>query len=85
MSVDWFGRWTEDPSQPVEKWCDYDYLAAAIRRSGYEPKTSMEHLIDMILMYYEEQAPEGSVMDRIADIFVYVQDSGGWSEFDYEV
>ena len=35
--VDWFGRWTEekDYSQyPKEKWCDYDYMAAWIRKQG---------------------------------------------------
>ena len=54
--VDWFGRWTEekDYSQyPKEKWCDYDYMAAWIRKQGYEPRTGMENLITNIFSFYE--------------------------------
>lgn len=49
--VDWFGRWTEEKDYsryPKEKWCDYDYMAAWIRKQGYEPRTGMENLITNI-------------------------------------
>lgn len=53
--VDTYGRWTEEKdysTYPKEKWCDYDYMAAWIRKQGYEPKTDMENLITMIFSYY---------------------------------
>lgn len=55
--VDTYGRWTEEKdysTYPKEKWCDYDYMAAWIRKQGYEPKTDMENLITMIFSYYEK-------------------------------
>jgi hypothetical protein len=51
------GKWIEQSdynTYPQEKWCDYDYMAAWIRSQKYEPKTTMENLIDMILAYYED-------------------------------
>ena len=49
--VDWFGRWHKEKdysTYPDEKLTDYDYMAVWIRGKEYEPKTSMENLIDMI-------------------------------------
>lgn len=57
MVDQWTGKWTEEKDYniyPKEKWCDYDYMAAWIREQKYEPKTSMENLIEMILGYYFE-------------------------------
>ena len=54
--VDTWGNWTEEKdysTYPKEKWCDYDYMTAWIREQGYEPKTSIENLITMILLHYE--------------------------------
>lgn len=43
---------TDYSAYPKEKWCDYDYMAVWIRQQGYEPKTSMENLIDMIFAHF---------------------------------
>lgn len=93
--VDTWGNWTEEKdysTYPKEKWCDYDYMAAWIREQGYEPKTDMENLITMILLYYECEIEDGeSDYDTengkfdgtyIEAVQTYVQDNG-ISNFDY--
>lgn len=93
--VDTWGNWTEEKdysTYPKEKWCDYDYMAAWIREQGYEPKTDMENLITMILLYYEGEIEDGeSDYDTengkfdgmyIEAVQVYVQDNG-ISNFDF--
>lgn len=93
--VDTWGNWTEEKdysTYPKEKWCDYDYMAAWIREQGYEPKTDMENLITMILLYYEGEIEDGeSDYDTengkfdgtyIEAVQTYVQDNG-LSNFDY--
>lgn len=98
--VDMYGRWTEEKdysTYPDAKWCDYDYMANWIRSTGYEIKTTMVNLIDMIFDFYEnEEFENGSyfvikdtrpypdnLMVFIPDIEAYVEASGGLSEFDY--
>lgn len=96
--VDWFGRWTEekDYSQyPKEKWCDYDYMATWIRKQGYEPRTGMENLITNIFSFYESEignhvsdydTENGNFDGTYTEAAqAYVMDSGGLSEFDFEV
>lgn len=93
--VDTYGRWTEEKdysTYPKEKWCDYDYMTAWIREQGYEPKTDMENLITMILLYYEGEIEDGeSDYDTengnfdgtyIEAVQTYVQDNG-ISNFDF--
>lgn len=93
--VDTWGNWMEEKdysTYPKEKWCDYDYMAAWIREQGYEPKTDMENLITMILLYYESEIEDGeSSYDTengnfdgtyIEAVQTYVQDNG-ISNFDY--
>lgn len=92
--VDTYGNWMEEDysTYPKEKWCDYDYMAAWIREQGYEPKTDMENLITMILLYYECEIEDGeSSYDTgngnfdgtyIEAVQTYVQDNG-ISNFDY--
>ena len=93
--VDTWGDWMEEKdysTYPKEKWCDYDYMAAWIREQGYEPKTDMENLITMILLYYEGEIEDGeSSYDTengkfdgtyIKAVQTYAQDSG-ISNFDY--
>lgn len=83
---------------PENKWCDYDYVAAWIKSVGYEPKTSIENLVDMVLSYYDvdvfdinrnyyaiednRKYPD-NLMVFIPDIEAYVKDNGGLKEFDY--
>ena len=94
--VDWFGRWTYNEDDPQEKWCLYDYLARQIISSGYEPKTNLENLCNMILAHYDGELEsedseyfvyEYSLDDfetQTRDIVGYVNASGGYKEFDYE-
>lgn len=97
--VDTYGRWYEEEdysTYPEEKWCDYDTMAAWIREHGYEPKTSMENLIDMIFAHYECETendknsiyhPNNFIDCKnpwISGCKVYVEDNGGVEEFNYE-
>lgn len=99
--VDWYGRWIEEKDYsvyPKEKWCDMDYMADWIRSVGYEPKTSMENLIEMALAYYDSdefhenrnyyaiednREYPNNLMVFIPDIEAYVEDNGGLKEFDF--
>lgn len=87
--VDTYGRWTEEKDYnvyPKEKWCMYDYMADAIRKTGYTIKTSMENLITLIILHVESNAECGEEidMDNVEDIMEFVWQSGGLKEFDYE-
>lgn len=94
--VDWFGRWTYREDDPKEKWCTYDYLARQIISSGYEPKTNLENLCNMILAHYDGELESSGVEyfaykysqddfnTQTCDIVEYVNASGGYKEFDYE-
>lgn len=97
--VDMYGRWTEEKNYniyPKEKWCDMDYIAVWIRSEEYKPKTSLEHLIDMILWGYTSQLADDNTefytditksengnMISIIDLSCFVEDNGGLKEFDY--
>lgn len=97
--IDWCGRWEEERDYsvyPKEKWCDMDYMANWIKGTGYIPKTSLENLIIMIFMGYEEELKEynkefytditeseNGLMVSIEDVSCYVSDCGGLSEFDF--
>jgi hypothetical protein len=94
--VDWYGHWTYREDDPQEKWCLYDYLARQIISSGYEPKTSLENLCNMILAHYDCELESEDVEyfaykysqddfnTQVSDIVEYVNASGGYKEFDYE-
>ena len=96
--VDNFGRWMEEDdytNYPEDKMCDYDHMAIWIREQGYNPKTSMEHLIDMIFLHFDvperygEHNPETGCGGYGEEFTLewckaYVEDCGGLAEFDYE-
>lgn len=85
--VDGFGRWTEEKdysTYPKTKWCDYDHMAVWIRSKGYEPLTSMGHLIDMIFLHYEGHCEESDEAFSIEGCIQFAEESGGIREFDYE-
>lgn len=87
--VDTYGRWTEEKDYnvyPKEKWCMYDYMADAIRKTGYTIKTSMENLITLIILHAEcnVECGEEIDMDNVEDIMEFIWQSGGLEEFDYE-
>lgn len=98
--VDFYGKWTAEENYkvyPKEKWCDCDYVAAWIKDLGYESKTSIENLVEMILSHYQgylidedidffidtKKESENGLMISIEDVGCYVEASGGLKEFDY--
>lgn len=88
------GQWFYTSDTPEEKKCDYDRIADWIIQSGYKVKTTIEHLTTMIIGifdcpdYYGEYNPEtggGGYGDgfTIDGCKQFVEDSGGFAEFDY--
>lgn len=95
--VDYYGRWTYEPNTSVEKKCDLDYVADYIVSSGYKPQTSIENLTVMTILHYdgalEDEVKRGyyaidenpyTPMINVDDVAAFVEDSGGFNEFDYE-
>ena len=61
--INHLGQWEENKDYtnfPKTEWCDMDYMAVWIRSQGYEPKTSMENLILMVLAHYDNELAEGN-------------------------
>ena len=95
--IDTCGIWIEEKdysTYPEEKWCDYDYMAAWIKKQGYEPKTSMENLITIIFLHYAAEI-EDSASDYdtrngnfdgtyIEAIQAYVSENHRLEDFDYK-
>lgn len=96
--VDWLGKWTAEKDYavyPKSKWCDCDYVAAWIKELGYQPKTSIENLVGMILSYYDGylidndvnfytniKESENGLMISVEDVCCFIDEHGGLSEFD---
>ena len=51
--VDAYGRWTYKSDTPEQKKCDCDRIADWIFERGYTPKTSIEHLVHMIILMFD--------------------------------
>lgn len=92
--VDVYGRWTYEPDTPEEKKCDCDRIADWVREKGYEPKTNIENLVQMIITHfdnpdhygeYDAETGCGGYGDEftIEECKRYVEESGGIKEFDY--
>lgn len=86
--VNTYGQWTEEKdynSWPESRWCMYDHMVDAIHKAGYEVKTTMENLIEMIISHAEcnVEAGEKIDLDSCEDIMYWVNCSGGLQEFDY--
>ena len=73
----------------------YKEIEKKIIEDGYKPKTSMENLISMIILHfdcddnygeYDEETGMGGYGEEftLEECFRYIEESGGYSEFDYE-
>lgn len=98
MVTTW-GLWTAEKdykTYPKEHWCDCDYVAAWINDCGYKPETTMENLVNMIFLFYEDYLgecdldfytditeSENGLMVSIEDISCFVAENGGLKDFDY--
>ena len=98
--VDYYGKWKAEKNCdlfPKNKWCDLDYVASWIYDLGYTPKTTIENLVEMILLHYDGclydndiyfygtdiEESENGVMISIEDVSCFVEENGGLKEFDY--
>lgn len=81
-----------DPEGNREKYGKY--IEEKIIKDGYKPETSLEHLVDMIILCfdcddnygeYDEETGFGGYGDgfSLEECFRYVEESGGYREFDY--
>lgn len=92
--VDTYGRWTYEPNTPEEQKCDCDRIADWIYEKQYKIQTDLENLVLMIISHfdcsdhygeYDEETGCGGYGDEftIEGCKQYVEDSGGFAEFDY--
>ena len=85
--VDTYGRWTYEPNTPEEQKCDCDRIADWIYEKQYKIQTNLENLVLMIISHFD--CPERYGDCGSGDEFTiegckqYVEDSGGFAEFDY--
>lgn len=96
--VDYYGNWIYDECVTPSKMCDMDYVALLVRQSDYEPVTTMENIVSMIILMYDGELKDNgreyfeieddrefpeNLMINIDDVAAYVEATGGFSEFDY--
>ena len=73
----------------------YKDIEKKILDDGYEPETSMDNLISMIILHFDcddnygefdEETGMGGYGEEftLEECFRYVAESGGYAEFDYE-
>ena len=73
----------------------YQEIEKKILEDGYKPKTSMDNLISMIILSFDcddnygefdEATGMGGYGEEftLEECFRYVEESGGYAEFDYE-
>ena len=81
-----------DPETTHAKYCED--IKQRIIADGYEPKTSMDNLIGMVVLSFDcddnygEYEPDtglGGYGDEftLGECFAYVDDCNGWQEFDF--
>lgn len=72
-----------------------DNIEEAIKADGYQPETSMEHLITMVVLAFDCDDNYGDYDPKtgcggygnefsMEECLRYVDDCGGWQEFDYQ-
>ena len=81
-----------NPEQTYKKY--YKDIENKIVADGYKPITSMDNLIQMIVLYfdcddnygeYDAESGFGGYGDKftLEECFRYIEDCGGYKEFDY--
>lgn len=74
----------------------YNEIKKKIEFDGYQPKTSFENLIKMVMLHfdcddnygeYDEVTGFGGYGNSFTldECLRFVEESGGWAEFDYEI
>ena len=87
-----FVNCASNPEENYDKY--YGDIEKRILDDGYEPKTSMDNLIKMIVLSfdcddnygeYEEATGFGGYGEEftLEECFRYIEESGGYAEFDY--
>ena len=84
----------ESADQWYNKESDWAQIIQRIRDDGYRPKYGMDNLVTKVILHFDspesfgEYDPEtgsGGYGDEFTldGLFQFVEDSGGWAEFDY--
>lgn len=92
MTIFVFVECASNPEANYEMY--YNDIEQKIIIDGYEPKTSMDNLIAMIILSfdcddnygeYDEETGYGGYGEEFTldECFRYVEESGGYTEFDY--
>ena len=87
--VDPYGNWTYVPGEPESMWNSMDCVAHWIESLGYTPQTSMENLVVVLMLHFENFCEDMHMDypcfdDLVRQIALYVEEAGPLSEFDYE-
>lgn len=91
--VNCYGEWTYEAGTPANEKCDCDLVADYILHElDYQPKTTIENLVEMIISYYEDEISDTGYfaieenkygnMINVDDVAEYIA-ANGISEFDY--
>ena len=91
--VDYYGNWTYGPATPENKKCACDRIADAILASGYTPKTTMENLVEHLVLIFDAPDYRGAYDPEtgfggygeeftVNGCLQFAEDSGGFKEFD---
>lgn len=84
--VNTYGMWIYEPNTPEEKKCDCDRIADWIISTGYQVKTSIEHLTNYVISFAEDwyrSEVDCNWEFNVDNVISYVEESGGLSEFDF--
>ncbi|MBR1374281.1 hypothetical protein IJ556_07530 [bacterium] len=93
--VDYYGKWTYNKRVNPRRMCDMDYVAQLVDQDGYEPVTSMENIVSVIVLlyngylmdhgvsFYSVEPDDDELHINADDVAEFIEDNGGFSEFDY--
>lgn len=80
------GIWAFTPDRITsENLTDCDSLALEILNAGYHVKTTIENLVENIIIFFEDECYCNDEEFTIAGCMDFVSNSGGFTEFDYYI
>lgn len=94
--IDIYGNWKYEENTPESEKCDLDIVADWIISEGYKPKTSIENMAVMVILYYDcvlEDVKQGfygieenpyTPMINIDDVALWIKENHRLEDFDYE-
>lgn len=80
------GIWAFTPDRITsENLTDCDGLALEILKTGYRVKTTIENLVENIIIFFEDECFSNDEEFTIEGCMDFISNSGGFAEFDYYI